>query len=72
MPITFQAWLNGIASAYNIDVNQISTSEAIVIDNTTNLPVPSYLAFFNPPSFLVTETNINIASLNIPKTEIIP
>ena len=72
MAITFQAWLNGIASAYNIDVNLIATSEAIVTDNTTGTPVESYLAFFNPPSFLVTPSNINIVSLNIPKSEITP
>lgn len=72
MPITYTAWLNGIAAAYNIDVNLISTAEGIITETSTNNKIESYLAYFNPVSFLVDPANINIVSLNIPKSEIIP
>lgn len=58
--MTYNDWLNGIAAAYNVDLNSISTSETST----------EYLAFFKPINYASTE--INIVSLKINKSDITP
>lgn len=58
--MTYNEWIQGVADAYGVTTDQVSSSETLT----------EYLAFCSPTNYVIDE--INIVSVRISKNDITP